>query len=98
MPTESKATTEARLRRSRSSAPDPEFIREDELRIDMLGGISPTTLRRMIKEDGFPAPLQLTSRSRVLLWNLAAVRAYLARRAQAAATVQVLHELPRRRA
>lgn len=53
-----------------------EFIREPELRITMLGGIGATTLRRMVADAGFPAPIRLTER--ICVWSVPAVRAWIA--------------------
>ena len=55
-----------------------EFVREPELRIDFLGGVGATTLRRMIAEQNFPAPIKFSER--ILMWSVPQVREWLAAR------------------
>lgn len=71
---------------TRQSNQRPTLVREPVVRIDMLGGIGATTLRRMIVEQGFPAPIELSPRIRA--WNLAAVETWIATRENKAAAAR----------
>jgi len=51
------------------------YVREHELRICVLGGIGASTLRRAIRNEGFPLPRKFSPR--VLLWDLQEVDRWL---------------------
>lgn len=70
------------------AAPTPaasplQLVRERELRINVLGGIGATTLRRYIADEGFPPGVRLSER--IVAWDLAKVRAWLDAREQVSA-------------
>lgn len=59
------------------------YVREAELRMNILGGIGATTLRRLIDSEGFPPPRKLSER--ILAWERAAVVEWVeSRQAQSA--------------
>ena len=64
------------------TAATPRFIREPELRMNLLGGIGATTLRRLIVEQGFPLGVHFSER--IVAWDLHRVNAWIDSRPQAA--------------
>jgi predicted DNA-binding transcriptional regulator AlpA len=60
---------------------DPEWVREPELRMNVVGGIGATTLRRLIATSGFPPPRKLSER--ILVWSVPDVLAWMASRPDA---------------
>ena len=61
-----------------STAHERRLIREAELRIERLNGVGRTTLRRWMKDEGFPAAIRLSER--ILAWDLSEVDEWIASR------------------